>query len=74
MQIVNKTRLTLQGAGLIKKMESGNLQVAWVGTLEPGAVRTVAWVGRSSTQAGGRLWPEDRDQSPLTASKDHRLN
>jgi hypothetical protein len=70
LQIVNKTRLTLQGAGLIKKLESGNLQVAWMGTLEPSAVRTVAWIGRSSTQAGGRLWPDDRDQSPLTANKD----
>jgi hypothetical protein len=70
LQIVNKTRLTLQGAGLIKKLASGNLQAAWVGTLEPSAVRTIAWIGRSSTQAGGRLWSEDRDQSPLTAKRD----
>jgi hypothetical protein len=70
LEIVNKTRLSLQGVGLIKKLESPNLQVAWVGKLEPGAVRTVAWVNRLSTQAGGRLWPDERDQSPLTAAKD----
>jgi hypothetical protein len=70
LEIANKTRLSLQGAGLIKKLESGNLQVAWLGKLEPGAVRTLAWVNRSSTQSGGRLWPDERDQSPLTAAKD----
>jgi hypothetical protein len=69
LEIVNKTSLSLQGAGLIKKLESGNLQAAWVGKLEPGAVRTVAWINRSSTQSGGRLWPDERDQSPLTAAK-----
>ncbi len=70
LEILNKTRLSLQGVGLIKKLESGNLQVAWVGKLEPGAIRTVVWVNRSSTQSGGRLWPDERDQSPLTATKD----
>jgi hypothetical protein len=70
MDVVNKTRLSLQGVGLIKKLASGNLQAAWVGKLEPGAVRTVVWVNRSSTQAGGRLWPDERNQSPLTAAKD----
>jgi hypothetical protein len=69
LQIANKTQLPLQGVGLIKKLASGNLQAAWVGSLEPKAIRTVAWIGRSSTQAGGRLWPDDRNQSPLTAEK-----
>ena len=70
LEIVNQTRLSLQGVGLIKKLDSGNLQVAWLGKLEPGAIRTVAWVNRSSTQSGGRLWPDERNQSPLTATKD----
>ncbi len=67
-EIANKTRLTLQGVGLIKKLESGNLQVAWVGKLEPDAIRSLDWVSRSSTQSGGRLWPDERNQSPLTAA------
>jgi len=70
LQIVNQTRLTLQGAGLIKKLGSGNLQVAWLGALQPGAIRAVSWINRSSTDAGGRLWPDERNQSALTMKKD----
>ena len=69
LQIVNQTRLTMQGAGLIKKLASGNLQAAWLGTLQPGALRTISWINRSSTLAGGRLWPDQREQSPRTAKK-----
>jgi hypothetical protein len=69
LQFINQTPLSLHGAGLIKKLPSGNLQIAWLGDLQPGAIRTVVWINRSSTFAGGRLWPDERNKSPLTAKK-----
>jgi hypothetical protein len=70
LQIVNQTRLEFKGAGLIKKLASENLQIAWLGELQPGAIRTVAWVNRSSTFSGGRLWPQDRDLARISMKKD----
>ncbi|MEE9602427.1 MAG: hypothetical protein V3V75_03915 [Thermoguttaceae bacterium] len=35
-RVVNNTSLTLHGAGVIKRVRSGGVQTAWIGTLEPG--------------------------------------
>jgi hypothetical protein len=70
LQIVNQTRLEFKGAGMIKKLASENLQIAWLGELQPGAIRPVAWVNRSSTFSGGRLWPDERNKARLSMKKD----
>ena len=68
LQLVNRTKLKLQGIGLLRKESSGNLQTAWIRTLEPGAAKTVEWIRQSGTVAGGRLWAEFRENNPLTGA------
>jgi hypothetical protein len=69
LQIVNQSKMQLQGTGLIKKAASGDVEVCWLGALQPGAIREVSWISRSAAQSGGELWPVERNQSPLTAQK-----
>ncbi|MBN2578552.1 MAG: hypothetical protein JXB10_06125 [Pirellulales bacterium] len=66
-QITNHTKLALQGAGIIEKTASGNLKIAWVGNLEPGAIRNLSWSRESSAEDGGKLWADRRDEHPLSA-------
>ena len=70
VQLVNQTKLKLQGVGLIMKLPSGNpnLKTAWIRMLEPGAAKTVDWIHESGTIAGDKLWAEFRDNTPLTDS------
>ena len=67
-KLSNKTKIKLQGIGLIKKEPSGNLQTAWIRTLEPGDEKTVEWIRESGATTGGKLWAEFRDSTPLTDS------
>ncbi|MCC6124729.1 MAG: hypothetical protein IT426_07195 [Pirellulales bacterium] len=67
-QLDNQTKIKLQGVGLIKKESSGNLQTAWIRTLEPGKARSIDWVRRSGATVGGRLWAEFREDAPLTSA------
>jgi hypothetical protein len=68
-RIINQTSLTLRGAGIIKKTASENLQVAWVGTLEPGTVCSLIWIPKSSARDAGYLWRKQRDEFPLSADR-----
>ena len=59
-KVSNNSRLALQGAGVV----SGEKQ-AWIGSLEPGAAKTVElkpWPKEES-----KLWEKELDQSPVTA-------
>jgi hypothetical protein len=67
-QLQNQTKLKFQGVGLIKKEPSGNLQTAWIRTLEPGSTKAVDWIRQSGTGPDGRLWAEFREANPLTSS------
>jgi hypothetical protein len=64
----NRTNLKLQGVGLIEKQLSGNLQAAWIGSLDPGAEKSVVWLRESGTGVEGRLWDEYREKIPLSKS------
>jgi len=60
-QVVNQTEYTLRGAGVMRGGADG-LEVAWLGTLEPGESATISF----RPAHGGedeRLWQEERSRS-----------
>jgi hypothetical protein len=64
-EIVNETNLTLQGAGIIRRMAVGSpdsIEVAWVGQLDPGARRLVRFETATDTTTLLPQW----DESPET--------
>ncbi len=66
-QVVNRTELTLNGAGVVRKTTKGELQTAWLGTVEPGATATLRFK-QKSTKGSGPIWAEQREQSVVTAT------
>ena len=67
-QVVNRTGLALQGAGVIRKTASGNLQTAWIGTLEPEASADLQFTLQPPPKGGGRLWADRRNRWALSAA------
>jgi hypothetical protein len=70
-QLDNQTSLKLQGVGLIEKDSVGNINAAWIGTIEAGAKKTVVGFFPPDTRAESRLWAEFRDKEPLTGANPH---
>ena len=66
-QVTNRTALALQGAGVIRRDRSGQLETAWIGTLEPGDTAPLRFARRPEGDPPGRLWAAERGRSPLTA-------
>jgi len=64
-RLTNRTAFALHGAGVLRRDESGRLETAWIGTLEPQDAVTLRFRSRRVT---GRLWDAERNRSPLTAA------
>jgi len=67
-QVVNETAFTLHEAGVVRRAESGQVETAWLGTLEPGEGADLRFGPREGNVAG-RLWANQRSRSPLTAAQ-----
>ena len=68
-QVINRTSLTVQGAGVVRKTESGELEAAWIGSLEPEDSAGLVFHPVSTKKAKGGIWPDRRNQSELTATE-----
>jgi len=63
----NRSKLTLLGAGILKKDRSGEVETAWLGNLTPGAKVWLMWTPQPPLTSSGRLWQSERAASPMTA-------
>ena len=68
-RVVNQTQYTVHEAGLIRKDEQGNVQTAWLGTLEPGASVGPDFRRAALSDEGGSLWEAQRNRSKRTPSE-----
>lgn len=59
-QVANRTGLTLQGAGVVRKAPDGTLQTAWIGTLEPEATAFLRYRPRPTAAKNQSVWETDR--------------
>ncbi len=66
-QVSNKTAFALHGAGVIRRDRSGQLESAWIGTLESGDTAPLRFTPPPEGNPGERLWDSERGRSPLTA-------
>jgi hypothetical protein len=68
-RVVNNTNLTLQGAGVIKRVAGGGVRTAWIGTLRPGEAvplkLTLASLGTSLSEKQ----KAKRRSTPTTAAR-----
>ena len=69
IQVVNRTSLTVEGAGVVRMTESGQLQTAWIGRLEPEATARMNFLPGSKTEIKDGIWPDRRNQSEVTAAE-----
>lgn len=67
-QVVNQTAFTLHEAGVVRRDESGEVETAWVGTLEPEDGADLRF-SRPEKNAAGPLWANRRSRSPWTAEE-----
>jgi len=67
-QVVNGTEYTIRDAGVMRKLEDGALEAAWLGTLEPGALAAVRFQPVLPPAVGQSLWQEQRNRLPVTAA------
>ena len=67
-RVINHTGLTLHGAGLIRKTQSGSLETAWVGPLEAEESAGLYFQDQPNREIVGGFWTEERNRWPLTAS------
>jgi hypothetical protein len=68
VQVINRTNLTVEDAGVVRMTESGELEAAWIGRLEPEATARPVFRPASTKEVKDGIWPDRRDQSELTAS------
>jgi hypothetical protein len=68
IRLSNGTKIKLQGIVLLKKDSAGNLQTAWIRSVEPEREKDVDWVRTSGVTTGRRLWAEFREKDPLTVT------
>jgi len=67
-QVINRTNLTVEGAGVVRMTESEKLEAAWIGRLEPEAAARLLFRPTASKEIENGLWPDRRSQSKLTAT------
>jgi hypothetical protein len=60
--------VTLHDAGVMRKMLSGRIQIAWAGTLEPGAQAALVFRDAKLYKSGLPFWPEHRPGFSVTAT------
>lgn len=68
LRLINRTELTLHEAEVIKKSESGQIEIAWLGLLEPEAQRQLRFTRSAATSDGNRLWQNQRTDPMLTGN------
>jgi hypothetical protein len=67
-ELVNRSGFVLHDAGIVRRTESGRLETAWLGNLDPGAQVPVRFDWEPGDATGGKLWDQRREQSPVTAA------
>jgi hypothetical protein len=67
-QVTNGTAFSLEGVGVVRKSDSGEIETAWIGTLEAGQSVRLQFSPQPETNVAGQLWAGRRDRSPVTAS------
>jgi len=68
LQVANQTDLALHDAGVVRKDESGNLETAWIGILEPGAKARVRFRRRNPPSKGTLLFEKQYQDAALTGA------
>ncbi len=68
LQVVNRTNLTVAGASVLRMTESGELEAAWIGNLEPEGVARPTFRSTTKEELEDGLWPDQRNRSRLTAA------
>ena len=68
VQVINRTSLTVEDAGVVRMTQSGELQAAWIGRLEPEATARLGFHSTSTKEIKDGIWPHRRNQSELTAT------
>jgi hypothetical protein len=66
-EVVNQTAFPLYGAGVIRKNARGQIETAWIGTLEPGAAADLEFSRSWDAEAAGSFWTDQRNRAALTA-------
>jgi len=64
--VANHTPLTVYGAGVVRKTEQGQVEVAWLGTLKAGQSAAVEFTAKPESPSKELLW---QDQRRLMLSK-----
>ena len=68
-QLVNQSALNLHGVGLLRRTRAGELQTAWLGEVPRAkSVGGFQWITLSKTEAEKPLWPQEREESPVSAA------
>ena len=69
-RLVNRSALNLHGVGLLRKSPSGQLQTAWMGEVPIAkSASDFRWTALSAADAAKPFWPQQREESPMSASK-----
>ena len=68
VQVVNRTRLTLEGVGVVRKSRTGELQTAWIGRLEPEAAARPVFRAATKKDEEDGIWRTQRNRQELTAT------
>lgn len=59
-QVANRTGLTLQGTGVVRKDGEGNVQTAWIGAMGPEATAFLRYRPRPAVAKGQSVWETER--------------
>lgn len=63
LRVVNRTPMTVHGAGVVRKSEKGKVEVAWLGMLKAGESAALEFTAKNDAPAEGPLWQEERRQT-----------
>ncbi len=68
-RLVNRTGYSFSGVGVVRRLQDGQIETAWLGSVGPEETVELAdrWRTNEETQ-GDSLWPDRRDRTPETAS------
>jgi hypothetical protein len=62
-RVVNRTPFTVYGAGVVRKDERNNVQIAWLGTLKPGESAPLEFTTPPKAEPNDALWVDERRQT-----------
>lgn len=68
-RLVNRTGYSFSGVGVVRRLQDGQIETAWLGSVGPEETVELAdrWRTNEENQ-GDSLWPDRRDRTPETAS------